>query len=228
MSIFAIGDTHLSLMMDKPMDIFRGWDDYVSRLEKNWRAVVSDKDTVIIPGDISWAMRIEEAQADFAFLHSLPGKKIFLKGNHDYWWVTMKKINDFISANGFDSIKILYNNAYEVENYAVCGSRGWFFDDMSENSEKVIAREAGRLRRSIEEGLKLERELIVFLHYPPVSDLQICEEIMEVLVEYKIKRCFFGHVHAEKTGRYEKFEHSGIVFSLVSSDFLKFCPKLIV
>lgn len=227
MSIFAIADTHLSLQTDKSMHIFSGWEDYTSRLEQNWRKVVTDDDYVILPGDISWGMQLAETREDFAFLHALPGKKILLKGNHDYWWSTASKIQNFFSENGFDSLQILYNNAFEVGDYAVCGSRGWFFDDNTENAEKVLLREAGRLRRSIEHALTFEKELLVFLHYPPVSELQVCEQMLEVLTSFSIKQCYFGHVHGEKTDRYRGFMHSGIHFSLISADFLRFCPKLI-
>ena len=145
MSLFAIADTHLSLSADKPMDIFEGWSDYQSRLEKNWRAVVADGDTVVIPGDVSWAMGIEKAAADFAFLNGLPGRKIIMKGNHDYWWTTMRKMEKFLSENGFDTISILHNNAYRVGDIAVCGTRGWFFDAEQDADKKVLLREAGRL-----------------------------------------------------------------------------------
>ena len=128
MSLFAIADTHLSFGTDKPMDIFGGWSDYTERLGKNWRAVVSDDDTVVIAGDISWAMKLEEAKADFSFLDSLTGKKLIIKGNHDYWWQTKKKLDLFLTENGFDTIEILFNNAYRVGDFTVCGSRGWFYD----------------------------------------------------------------------------------------------------
>ena len=133
MSIFAIGDTHLTFSTDKPMDIFRGWTDYVDRLEKNWRAIVDESDTVVIPGDISWAMSLEQAKKDFAFLDSLPGKKLIMKGNHDYWWTTKKKMDTFLSENGFDSLSILHNNAFRVGDFTVCGSRGWFLEEKNQN-----------------------------------------------------------------------------------------------
>ncbi|MBR6568720.1 MAG: metallophosphoesterase [Clostridia bacterium] len=226
MSIFAIGDTHLTFSTDKPMDIFRGWTDYVGRLEKNWRAVVGEDDTVVIPGDISWAMSLEQAKTDFAFLDSLPGKKLIMKGNHDYWWTTKRKMDAFISENGFDSLSILHNNAFRVGDFTLCGSRGWFFD--AENSDsKVLLREAGRLEMSLEEGKKLGGELIVFLHYPPVMSNMVCKEMMDVLKKHGIKRCFYGHLHGESTLRAVKETVDGIKFSLVSADFLEFCPKLV-
>ena len=226
MSIFAIGDTHLTFSTDKPMDIFRGWTDYVERLEKNWRAVVNEDDTVVIPGDISWAMSLEQAKKDFAFLHGLPGKKLIMKGNHDYWWTTKRKMDTFLSENGFDSVAILHNNAFRVGDFTLCGSRGWFFD--AENSDsKVLLREAGRLDMSIEEGKKLGGELIVFLHYPPVMSNMVCNEMMNVLKKHGIDRCYYGNLHGESTLRAVKETVDGIKFSLVSADFLEFCPKII-
>ncbi len=226
MSIFAIGDTHLTFSTDKPMDIFRGWTDYVERLEKNWRAVVDEDDTVVIPGDISWAMSLEQAKKDFAFLDSLPGKKLIMKGNHDYWWTTKRKMDSFIAENGFDSLSILHNNAFRVGDFTLCGSRGWFFD--AENSDsKVLLREAGRLDMSIEEGKKLGGELIVFLHYPPVMTNMCCNEMMAVLKKHGIKRCCYGHLHGESTLKAVRGNVDGINFSLVSADFLEFCPKII-
>ncbi len=228
MSCFVISDPHLSLGVEKPMDIFRGWLDYTSRLESNWKKVVSDEDTVIIPGDISWGMTLEEAKNDLIFLNKLPGKKIIGKGNHDYWWCTMRKMLQFREENGLDTINFLFNNAYEAENIAVCGTRGWFFDDKSDNAEKVILREAGRLRTSIQQAQTFNKEIVAFLHYPVVYESGVCDEILNVLKEYDIKRCYFGHIHGEKTGRYEKYTHEGITFSLISSDFLSFCPKKIM
>lgn len=227
MSIFAIGDTHLSFSCDKPMDIFGGWQDYVVRLEKNWRAVVSDDDTVVIPGDISWAMSLQEAERDFAFLHSLPGKKLIMKGNHDYWWTTKKKMDTFLAEKGFDSLAILHNNAFRVGGYTLCGSRGWFYDAQTGNDKKVIAREAGRLEMSLSEAEKLGGEVICFLHYPPVMNGEKCEEIMDVLVKHGVKRCFFGHLHGNFFSFVNNETIDGVKFSLISADFLEFCPKLI-
>lgn len=228
MSVFAIADPHLSLDSQKPMDIFRGWQDYTERLKNNWEKLVSPGDTVILPGDISWGMNTEEAKKDLAFIDSLPGRKIIGKGNHDYWWGTMKKLNEFTKDNGFSTINFLFNNAYEAENITVCGTRGWFFDDKTDNAEKVIAREAGRLTLSIEAALKLKGEPVAFIHYPVVYESGVCNELLKVLKKYDIRRCYFGHIHGEKTGRYEKYTYDGITFSLVSADFLAFCPKKIM
>ncbi len=227
MSLFVIGDTHLSLSVDKPMDIFRGWTDYIDRLKNNWNKVVSPDDSVVIPGDISWAMNFNEAVKDFSFLNSLNGTKYILKGNHDYWWNTMSKMNKFLNENGFDTIKIIHNNAFSVEGFSVGGSRGWFYDDTAEADKKVILREAGRLRMSLQEASKLDGELIAFLHYPPISSNQECEEILSVLKEFPVKRCYFGHLHGFVAPENAKIEWSGIEFNLISADYLGFVPRLI-
>ncbi len=227
MSIFAIGDTHLSFGSDKPMDIFCGWQDYVPRLEKKWRAVVSPEDTVVIPGDISWAMSLEQVEKDFAFLDSLPGKKLIMKGNHDYWWTTKKKMDSFITEKGFTTLSILHNNAYKVGDFVICGSRGWFYDAQTGNDKKVISREAGRIDMSLNEAKKLSGEPVVFLHYPPVMGGEKCDEIMRVLIKHEVKRCFFGHLHGNFSSFVNNETVDGVRFSLISADYLEFCPKLI-
>ncbi len=227
MSLFAIADTHLSFSTDKPMDIFGGWQDYVERLEKNWRALVTEDDIVVIAGDISWAMGIEAAYEDFRFLNSLPGNKLIFKGNHDYWWSTMRKMETFLSVNGFDTIKIMHNNAVSVGDYTVCGSRGWFFDAEEDPDNKILLREAGRIRRSIEEAEKLGGEPVVFLHYPPLTQNMVCNEIFSVLKEKQIKRCYYGHLHGPSANNAFIGEKEGIKFDIISGDYLKFCPKLI-
>ncbi|MGN0527111.1 MAG: metallophosphoesterase [Acutalibacteraceae bacterium] len=227
MSLFAIGDTHLSFSCDKPMDIFKGWTDYTGRLENNWQRVVTPDDSVIIPGDISWAMDFKSALKDFEFLNSLNGTKYILKGNHDYWWNTLTKMNKFLEENGFNSVKIIHNNAFSVEGFSVGGSRGWFFDDTAEADKKVILREAGRLRTSLKSASELNGELIAFLHYPPISESQRCDEILDVLKEFNVKRCYFGHLHGFVPPQNAKIHSDGIEFSLVSADYLGFVPKLI-
>ena len=227
MSLFVIGDTHLSLSVNKPMDVFRGWTDYIDRLKNNWNKVVSPEDSVVIPGDISWAMNFNEAVKDFSFLNSLNGTKYILKGNHDYWWNTMSKMNKFLLENNFDTIKIIHNNAYSVEGFSIAGSRGWFYDDTAEADKKVILREAGRLRTSLQEASKRDGELVAFLHYPPISANQECEEILAVLKEFSVKRCYFGHLHGFIAPENAKLEWEGIDFNLISADYLGFVPRLI-
>lgn len=228
MSIYAISDLHLSLGSEKPMDIFRGWDNYVDKIKTNWQNTVKDSDTVVIAGDISWAMKLEESLKDLEFLESLPGKKILLKGNHDYWWSTAKKINDFFVQNGIDSISLLHNSAIEVEGVCVCGARGWLYNSETDSDKKVLLREAQRLGRSIDVAESKKLKPFVFLHYPPVYGNCESVEIINILVERKIDTCYYGHIHG---GKFSKKlitgEYKGISLELISCDYLDFCPKRI-
>ena len=228
MSLFALGDLHLSLGEDKPMDVFAGWNDYVQRLEENWKRLVTDEDTVVLAGDISWGMKLEETLTDFRFIDSLPGKKLLLKGNHDYWWSTKRKMDAYLQENGLASIQILFNNAYRIGEYAVCGTRGWFLENDTPEDVKVLNREVGRLKLSLEEALKLQGEPVVFLHYPPYYRGVECPEIMDVLLEYGIKKCYYGHIHGKKNFRLA-FEgvYKGVDFRLISCDKVGFMPVLV-
>lgn len=227
MSLFAIADTHLSLGTDKPMDIFKGWSGYVDKLKENWESAVTDSDTVVIAGDISWGMSLEGALEDFRFIDALPGQKIILKGNHDYWWTTRRKMETFLSQHEINSISFLHNNTVTVGNIAVCGSRGWFFDAEESADNKVLLREAGRLRTSINLAKETGLEPVVFLHYPPITQNMICEEIYNVLLETGIKRCYYGHLHGPSMTRSINSVRDGIEFALISCDFLAFAPKLV-
>lgn len=227
MSLYAIGDLHLSFSTDKPMNIFRGWENYVERLEQNWKKLIADEDTVVIMGDISWSMSLENSLADFSFIHSLPGKKIIMKGNHDYWWNTVHKMEEFFKTNGFDDISILYNNSYRIGNVSVCGTRGWFFDAEKDADRKIVLREAGRLKTSIDAGRKLGGEPIVFLHYPPINNVQKCDAIYDVLKDEKISRCYYAHLHSASAAMSFNGISDSIRFELLSGDHLSFCPKMI-
>ena len=230
MSLFVIADLHLALgVPEKSMDVFPRWRGYTEKLSENWARLVRPEDTVILPGDISWAMDLEDAYADLAFIHALPGTKIIGKGNHDFWWATMRKLQNFVTEKELTTIRFLFNNAYLCEGISVCGSRGWFFDAQeAEDNAKVIAREAQRLRVSIEAGLALGGTPAVFMHYPVIMDDKRVEPLTDVLKEYGITRCFFGHVHGDRTGRLADFTEDGVRFSLISSDFLDFTPKKVV
>lgn len=228
MALFAIGDLHLSLGTDKPMDIFSGWENYVSRLESSWNKLVGQEDTVLIAGDISWAMKLENCYADFSFINRLPGKKIFLKGNHDYWWCTKTKMEKYLEDNRLDTISILFNNAYRIEDFALCGTRGWFMESESEEDEKVLNREVGRLTASAEAAQKLGGEMVAFLHYPPVYGVQECPEIVSVLSRFGIKKCYYGHLHGRNIMKNAvEGIYKGIEFRLISCDKLNFTPLLI-
>lgn len=227
MSLFVIGDPHLSFSVNKPMDVFKGWTDYTDRLRNNWNNVVGEGDSVVVAGDISWAMNFEEAKKDFAFLNELNGTKYIIKGNHDYWWNTMSKMNKFLEENHFDTIKIIHNNAYRVEGFAIAGTRGWFYDDSEGDVHKVILREAGRLRASLKAAEELGGEIIAFLHYPPINEVQRCDELLDVLSEFPVKRCFFGHLHGFVAPGCAKVDSDGVEFRLISADYLQFVPRLI-
>ncbi len=224
MSLFVIADLHLSLGVDKPMDIFGGWDDYVSRLEENWQSKVKPEDTVVMPGDLSWGMNFSQSFKDFEFVNSLNGIKIISKGNHDYWWNTKNKMDKFLSENGFDTIKILHNNHYKYGNIGICGTRGWINDNGEPADQKVLAREAGRLSVSIESALKEGLRPVVFLHYPPVFANSCNYDILEVLHKYDIKQCFYGHIHGKAKSLAINGVRDGIDYRLISSDFLQFDP----
>ncbi len=234
MSLFTIADTHFSLRVPKPMDIFGArWIRWTEKICDNWKATVSDGDTVIVPGDISWGMAMEEAEDDLKLLDSLPGEKIIGRGNHDYWWGTVAKMEKMFSDLGITSIKILHNNAFEREGSVICGSRGWFMDEKSApkdaDYDKIVAREAARLRLSLDAGTKLgeEKRKLVFFHFPPFFEPFICREIIDVLHEYDVKECFFGHIH----GKYDvpqSTEFEGIRFTLISSDYMNFVPYKIL
>lgn len=228
MALFAIADTHLSLNTNKSMHVFSGWDDYVERLEQHWRELITDEDTVVIAGDISWGMNLKQAQKDFAFLNSLPGKKLILKGNHDYWWTTRRQMDLFFADNGFDTLQIVHNDAVAVDGkYAVCGTRGWFFDAEEDADKLVLLREAGRLRTSIRAAKETGLKPVVFLHYPPRYADQICDEILTVLQEEQISHCYYGHVHGNGIRLAVQGTIDDIDYRLISADALHFCPILI-
>ncbi len=222
MALYVLSDPHLSLGCDKPMDIFGGWQNYVERLSASWLRLVKPEDTVVLPGDISWAMSLDHCTEDFRFLHQLPGKKILGKGNHDYWWTTMNKMKTYLAANGFDSIDFLFNNCFFYEDLAICGTRSWFFDGKQEHDEKMLNRELGRLRASL--AAAGDREKLVFLHYPPIFAENRAQQILDLLQEFDVKECYFGHLHGYAAAAAWQGESDGIRFRLTSADALKFTP----
>ena len=239
MSLFTIADLHLSVASDHPMDVFGSrWQDYMKKLAKNWRAVVKDEDTVVIPGDISWAMNLSGAREDFALIDSLPGKKIFGKGNHDFWWDTATKCGKFFEECGFRTLYLLYNNAYIVEDFIVCGTRGWFLEKTQQitvgnvDYEKISSRELQRLKLSLDMAKKLQvgehadKEILVFLHFPPVWGDFVCGEMLDLMKAYGVKRCYFGHIHGTYAAP-AKQSYEGLELFLISSDYLNFVPRRI-
>ena len=225
LALYVIGDLHLSLGADKPMDVFYGWEDYVQRIEANWKNTIADEDTVVLAGDSSWAMSIENTLEDFRFIHQLPGQKWLLKGNHDYWWSTKSKMEAFLSQNGLTSLHILHNNAVEVDGMAVCGTRGWMFEKGANPDKKIVSREAGRLEASIRDADRFGAvEKVAFLHYPPVYGNDITPAIVDVLLQNNIRRCFYGHIHGAGCRYAIDGVYLGIDFRLISSDYLDFQP----
>lgn len=225
MSVYAISDFHLSFSVDKPMDIFKGWANYTERLKNNIEAKVTENDTIVIPGDISWALKLKDTIEDFRFIHNLPGKKIIGKGNHDLWWESLTKMNRVMEENCFDSISFLYNNCYITDDIAIVGSRGWFFDDTAD--KKIVLREAGRIETSIKQGIESGKELVLFLHYPPLNKEAVCDEIMDIIKKYNIKNVFYGHVHSAGALKAFEGEYEGINFKCISCDIMNFEPLLI-
>ena len=224
MALYTIGDLHLSLGTDKPMDIFPGWENYIRRIEDGWRSTVAPEDTVVVAGDVSWAMDLGECGADFTFLHRLPGSKILLKGNHDYWFSTRGKVERYLEEMGFSSIRILFNNAYACEGAALCGTRGWINEQGEQVDKKVLNREAGRLRMSLEAGRKTGLEPVAFLHYPPLYAGTECPEILDVLREYGVRECYYGHIHGRAASGAFQGVRYGIRFRMVSGDQTGFVP----
>jgi len=226
MALYVIGDTHLSLGADKPMDVFGGsWEGYVEKLTAGF-AQVKAEDTVVLCGDLSWGMSLEQAKPDFAFLNALPGEKLMLKGNHDYWWTTAAKMNAFFVENGFETLHILHNNCYFYGEVALCGTRGWFYEEeQSGHNEKVFNRELIRLEASLKAAGEAEK--ICFLHYPPCYQGYTCPEIMALMERYGVKRCYYGHLHGGSHRLAIEGRYGNIEYHLVSADYLGFRPQII-
>ena len=227
MAIYTISDLHLPLGIDKPMNIFgKAWDNYIDRLETNWNEKISDSDTVVLPGDLSWATYLKDSYKDFRFINNLKGTKIITKGNHDYYFTTLSKMKSFFSENNFDTIKILQNNYFLVENILICGTRGWDITGSSDDDKKLLEREAIRLELSLENAKKdyPDKEIHVFLHYPPILQQNRDNIILDTLYKYNVKYCYYGHLHAKGIENAFTGEYNNVIFTLISADFLQFKP----
>lgn len=229
MAIYTIADLHLSFNENKPMDIFgNNWNGHTEKIKENWLKKVEVSDTVILPGDFSWSMYLKDTVKDFEYLNSLPGRKILLKGNHDYWWTTITSMNKFVEENHFENINFLLNNSYLVEDKIICGTRGWAITD-TENSSKMIKRECNRLELSILYGIEKfgnDKEIIAFMHYPPILKQNLQEnkmtDFMKMLKKYNVKRCYYGHLHSTSINDAVEGEVFGVNLKLVSADGLNF------
>ena len=228
MALYAIGDLHLCLGAPKPMDIFGGnWTGYMDKL-KEGMSVITDEDTTVLLGDLSWALSLEESAADFAWINEIPGRKIILKGNHDYWWSTAAKFRKFCEENGFSNMEILNNNCFEYEDWAICGTRGWFFEEerSGAHDEKVFKRELCRLEASLKAAG--EKNKMVFLHYPPKYKGYDCKEILQLLEKYQVRRCFYGHLHGGSHKLALEGLWDGVEYRMVSADYLNFKPYKVI
>ena len=225
MAIYTIGDLHLSFNADKPMDIFgKNWENYEEKIKQDWINKVKEDDLVVLPGDFSWAMYLDETEKDFEFINNLPGKKILLKGNHDYWWTTVTNMRNYIEEKKFKNIDFLHNNSYQFENKIIAGTKGWNLSD-EEEDKRLTKREVGRLELSIKDGIEKfgeEKEIIIFMHYPPITKTYMNTEYVEIMKKYNIKRCYYGHLHANSIQDAVEGNINGIEFKIVSSDALDF------
>ena len=233
MAIFAISDLHLALGVEKPMDVFgERWANYMERLEELWKDTISVNDFAIIPGDISWATYLEQSYKDFKFIDDLPGKKIILKGNHDYWWTTLRKLETFIEENEFKSIRFLHNNCYRIENIVLCGTRGWKCpdsDDFSDEDGKIYRRELQRLHLSLKCAEKNSPDIsldntFVAMYYMPFNSKGEPSDFVEFMEKYKVKVCLYGHLHGEGIKNAIEGRVANIEYRLVSADYLEFRP----
>ena len=228
MALYAIGDLHLCLGAEKPMDIFGGaWTGYMDKLKEGMSAITAE-DTTVLLGDLSWALGLEQAKADFAWINAIPGRKIILKGNHDYWWSTAAKFYKFCEEHGFSDMHILNNNHFVYDDFAICGTRGWFFEEekSGQHDEKVFKRELMRLEASLKSAGDLPK--IVFLHYPPRYKGYECPEILELLNRYGVSRCYYGHLHGASHGLAMEGLWDGVEFRLAAADKLNFKPLLVL
>ena len=230
MALYAISDLHLSLSVDKPMDVFgKHWERYMERIKYNWEKEIVDDDYVLIPGDVSWATYLEQIYEDFNFINQLPGIKIISKGNHDYWWSTVSKLEKYVKENNFNTIRFLHNNSFTYKDAVICGTRGWNCpgdEQFSQEDEKIYNRELVRLELSLNQGIKNSfKEIIVALHYPPVNkDKDMASGFMQLLKKYNVNTCIYGHLHGEAQKDALIGMHEGIQFYLVASDYMNFSP----
>lgn len=227
MALYAMGDLHLCLGAPKPMDIFGGaWIGYMEKLKEGLK-VLTPEDTLVLMGDLSWALDLNSSLADFAWINAIPGRKIILKGNHDYWWSTQAKFTKFCQENGLQDLYLLNNNCYEYGETAICGTRGWFFEEekSGQHDEKVFRRELMRLEASLKAAG--DRQKLVFLHYPPRYKGYTCREILDLLEKYEVRQCFYGHLHGGSHKLAMEGNWDGIEYRLLSADYLGFRPYLV-
>lgn len=233
MSIYAIADLHLSFHNPKPMDIFgNNWENHTEKIKQDWENKIKEDDLVLLPGDFSWETYLEDTYDDFSFLNQLPGKKLLLKGNHDYWWTTLASMRRFLKENHFENIDFIYNNSYEYDGYMITGTRGW---NLNSDDKKIFQREVGRLNLSLENGIQFfgkDKKIITCMHYPPITKNTITSkekwDFINTMKKFRVEKCLYGHLHADSHKEAIEGKIEGIEFTLVSADYLKFNLKKIV
>ncbi|WP_083238821.1 metallophosphoesterase [Caloranaerobacter ferrireducens] len=225
MSIYGISDLHLDFSGEKPMDIFGdNWLDHEVKIFENWKQIVNEEDLVLVPGDVSWAMKLDDAYIDLLKIDQLPGIKVITKGNHDYWWSTKSKLK----ALKFNTIHFLQNDYFLYKSIGICGTRGWISkdnDEFGEKDEKIFNRELNRLKLSLESIKEDVKEIIVMLHYPPFNIDGSPNEFVEIMNQYNVSTCVYGHLHGEGHKFAVEGEIGGIKFHCISCDFIDFRPK---
>ena len=228
MALYAIGDLHLSHGVDKPMDVFGGgWVNYIEKISNGFANLTSG-DVCILCGDISWGMNLVESLDDFLFIERLPGKKIILKGNHDYWWSTAAKMKSFFDSNMIKTIEILQNNCFSYNDVSICGTRGWMPDDEfnTAQNEKITNREVQRLQTSLKQAEKNIK--LCFFHYPPRTKNTVSYDIISVMNNFGVKNCYYGHLHADGHRLAVQGPVDGIEYKMVSADYINFSPAKIL
>lgn len=238
MSIYALADLHLPLSCpDKTMEVFgSSWDEYIQKVEDNWKTTVSGSDTVLIPGDISWSTYIDKAEEDFRFISGLPGRKLLSRGNHDYWWTTIKKMEGFLEEKGFDDIEFVRTNVVEAEGCLISGTRGWMIEtkESLEGSEnrKVYEREKLRIRMCIdklnESDPEHSKKHLMMIHYPPLTANKEFTEFAEMMAMGGIDICVYGHLHGRAHRKAFEGSYEGTEFICASADYVGFKPVQII
>jgi len=223
MALYAISDLHLSFDNEKPMDVFgEHWLNHDKRIKENWINKISNEDTILIAGDISWSMKMEQGMVDLEWIHKLPGRKIISKGNHDYWWNSISKLNIL-----YEDMNFIQNNFFTYEDYAVCGTRGWNppGEKYTKHDEKIYNREKIRLRLSIDKAKNAGYEkIIVMLHYPPVNEKFEESDFTKILQEHKVKKVIYGHLHGPSLRNVFEGKYNEVEYIMTSCDYINFDP----
>ncbi|MEY7999268.1 metallophosphoesterase [Clostridium sp. Mt-5] len=228
MALFAISDLHLDMTGNKPMDIFGdNWIEHHKKIELNWNNKITCEDTVLIAGDISWSMNMGNGFLDLDWIHHLPGKKIMIKGNHDYWWTGITKLN-----NLYENMNFIQNNFFTYKDYALCGTRGWSCpgsENFSQHDEKIYNRELMRMRNSLDCAVEAGySKFIIMIHYPPIGEKFMNSGFRDIFEEYGVEKVIYGHLHGEASLKAITGILNGVEYILTSADYIDFDPRKII